>query len=169
MQTLSTTNILGLFETNKEQRKSFVDDLVSRLQDGQADPLKVHLQIKAMEEIITQLTSTDEKKNKNITAAISYKTMLMEAAAKHGKKFELHNAEFSIKEVGTVYDWSNCGDTELVELLADQEAVKEKIKKKQDFLKTVPVSGLDIRIGEELVTVYPPAKSSTTSIAVSLK
>ena len=169
METLTTTNILSLFETTKEQRKSFVDDLVARLQEGEGDPLKVQLQIKSMEDIITQLTSTDEKKNKNIAAAVSYRGMLLQAAEKYGKKFELHNAEFSIKEVGTAYDWSKCGDTELADLLAEQEAIKDKIKKKQDFLKTVPVSGLAIVIDDEMVTVYPPAKSSTTSVSVTLK
>jgi hypothetical protein len=41
----------------------------------------------------------------------------------------------------------------------------------EDFLKKVPHTGLDI-INEftgEVNKVYPPAKSSTTSVAVSLK
>jgi hypothetical protein len=168
---LTTTGILSLFETTKEQRRSFVDDLVLRLQDGEVDPLKVHLQIKAMEEIITSLTSTDEKKNKNVNAAIAYKGMLLEAAEQHGKKFELHNAEFSIKEVGTVYDWTKCEDPELADMLAKKAELDARIKAKQDFLKTVPQAGLLITIEEtgETVKVYPPAKSSTTSVAVSLK
>jgi len=173
MQTteLATTSILSLFETNKEQRASFVNDVVERLQNGEVDPLKIHLQVKAMEDIITQLTSTDEKKNKNITAAIAYKTMLLAAAETYGKKFQLHNAEFSIKEVGTAYDWSKCDDLELQTLLLEQEAIKEKIKAKQDFLKTVPQSGILVtnEASGETYKVYPPAKSSTTSVAVSLK
>jgi len=168
---LTTTNILSLFQTTKSERNSFVQDVVERMRNEEVEPLKVHLQIKAMEEIITSLTSTDEKKNKNFALAIDYKTMLLDAAEKNGKKFTLHNAEFSIKEVGTVYDWSKCEDPELVELLASQEALKEKIKAKQDFLKNVPVSGLSILVEAtgEMVTVYPPSKSSTTSVAVSLK
>jgi len=166
---LTAPSILSLFETNKEQRKSFVTDVVERLRNGEIDPLKVHLQVKAMEEIITTLTSTDEKKNKNFTLAIDYKNMLLRSAEQHGKKFQLHNAEFSIKEAGTVYDWSKCEDPELNELLAQEKALKEKIKAKQDFLKTVPASGIEIRFGDELVTVYPPAKSSTTSVSVTLK
>ncbi len=166
-----TTSILSLFETTKEQRATFITDVVERLQNGEVDPLKVHLQVKAMEEIINGLTCTDEKKNKLFTMALNYKAMLLEAAEKHGKKFQLHNAEFSIKEVGTTYDWSKCEDPELNELLAQQEALKEKIKTKQDFLKTVPAAGLLITIEEtgETIRVFPPAKSSTTSVAVSLK
>lgn len=168
---LTTSSILSLFETTKGQRKSFIEDIVERLRSGEADPLKVHLQVKAMEEIITGLTSTDEKKNKNFTVAIDYKNMLLQAAEKYGKKFQLHNAEFSVKEVGTSYDWTKCEDNELADLLSQQEAIKEKIKAKQDFLKTVPLEGLLItsEATGETFKVYPPAKSSTTSVAVSLK
>lgn len=169
MESLTTTSILALFETTKEQRSNFVHDIVSKMVDEQVDPLKIHLQVKAMEDIITGLTSRDEKKNKNFAYAVTYQNLLLEAAEKHGKKFQLHNAEFSIKEVGTSYDFSKCEDIELIELLKDQDILKEKIKAKQDFLKTVPLSGLEILIGDELVKVYPPSKTSTTSVAVSLK
>jgi hypothetical protein len=41
----------------------------------------------------------------------------------------------------------------------------------EDFLKKVPHQGLDIINGVtgEVHKVYPPAKSSTTNVAVSLK
>jgi len=169
MQELTTVNILSIFETTKDQRKSFAEDIVNRLRNGEADPLKVHVQVKAMEEIIKTITDKSEKTNKNFTLAIDYNTMLLDAAEKNGKKFQMFNAEFSVKEVGTVYNWEQCNDPELAELLSIHESTKEKIKQKQDFLKTVPLSGIDIRINDELVTVYPPSKSSTTSVAVSLK
>lgn len=168
---VDTKEVLGLFDTNKEQRKIFIAEVVQNMREGNADPLKVHLQVKAMEEIITGLTSTDEKKNKNFALAIDYKNMLLEAAEKHGKKFTLHNAEFSIKEVGTVYDWTKCEDPELNAMLLAMDELKEKIKAKQDFLKTLSVEGLMITKEEsgDTFKVYPPAKSSTTSVAVSLK
>ena len=169
MQELTTVNILSIFETTKDQRKSFTEDIVNRLRNGEADPLKVHVQVKAMEEIIKTITDKSEKTNKNFTLAIDYNNMLLDAAEKNGKKFQMFNAEFSVKEVGTVYNWEQCNDPELAELLSIHESTKEKIKQKQDFLKTVPLSGIDIRINDELVTVYPPSKSSTTRVAVSLK
>jgi hypothetical protein len=57
---LSTTGILSLFETSKSERKSFVQDVINRLDSGEIEPLKVHLQLKAMEDVITQFT--DKKK-----------------------------------------------------------------------------------------------------------
>ena len=170
-QELTTTNILSLFETTKAERTSFVQDVVEKLRNDEVDPLKVHLQVKAMEEIINSLTNTTEKTNKNFTLAIDYKNMLLNAAEKYGKKFQLHNAEFSVKEVGTKYDFSKCEDAELVTLIGLQEQISEKVKAKQEFLKTVPLSGLVVTNEEtgETYKVYPPSKTSTTSVSVSLK
>ena len=128
MQELTTVNILSIFETTKDQRKSFAEDIVNRLRNGEADPLKVHVQVKAMEEIIKTITDKSEKTNKNFTLAIDYNTMLLDAAEKNGKKFQMFNAEFSVKEVGTVYNWEQCNDPELAELLSIHESTKEKIK-----------------------------------------
>lgn len=155
---LTTINILSLFETTKEQRKSFVEDLITKLDGGEVDPLKVHLQLKAMEEIVKTCTSDE-----------NYRSTLMSAASHHGRKFQMFNAEFLTKEVGVKYDYSRCGDDELTIMQIQADELNAKIKQRQEFLKTVPISGIDIRQGDELVTVYPPSKSSTTSVTVTLK
>lgn len=158
---LSTTSILSLFETTKSERQSFCIDLISRLENGEADPLKIHLQIKSAEDLIKQL-------NDNRV----YKSYLLDAAEKMGgKSFEFGNAKFEIKEVGTKYDYSQCADTVLSELETKAAEVNEQLKARQKFLQTVPISGMTLVIEEtgETITVYPPAKSSTTSVAVTLK
>lgn len=90
---------------------------------------------------------------------------------KHGKKFDYRTAKIEEKEVGTKYDWEKCQDTSLNDLLSMQDSLTAKIKERQEFLKTVPEKGLIITDEEtgETVTVYRPAKSSTTSVAVTLK
>lgn len=170
-QELTTTNILSLFQTSKSQRNSFCHDVIDKLVNEETDPLQIHLQIKAMEEVIDTLTNTDEKKNKNFELAKTYKKYLLDAAEKYGKKFTYQNAEFSIKEVGTVYDFSECGDLELLELQINSKLLIEKIKAKQDFLKTISLSGLVITDEStgDTYKVYPPLKKSTTSVSVSLK
>ena len=171
MNQLSTTSILALFETSKEQRNSFVTDLVERIKEGEVNPLKVHIQVKAMEDIITQLTSTDEKKNKNIASALTYRSFLLDAAEKNGKKFQMFNAEFKIGETGTKYDYSKCGDDDLIAMLAEMEILKSKIDERQSLLKTLPAAGIDMvmQTTGEVVKTYPPSKTSTTSVSVSLK
>lgn len=166
-----STETLALFQTDKHARKLFVNDLIERLNSGEIEPLEIHLQIKAMEDIITQLTSTDEKKNKNFTAAIRYKQLLLQAAELHGKTFTLHNSKFEIKEAGTTYDYSGCGDPEYNEMIKERADLDFRIKEREAFLKTMPSCGLIVTNKEtgETVTVYPPIKKSTTTVAVTLK
>lgn len=170
---LSTTSILSLFETSKEQRQDFISRVVMSVEAGEVDPLKVHLQIKCMEKIIEGITSTDEKKNKeSAPLAKRYRKALLEAAEKYGaKEFEFMNSKIKIGETGTKYDYSLCGDPELIEWTAKQNELAEKIKARQELLQNTPVKGVTLVNEEtgETYTVYPPSKSSSTSIIVTLK
>ncbi len=159
-QELTTTSILSLFDTTKEQRESFALDLINRIDNGQVDPLKAHLQLKCMEDIIKKLNDNS-----------NYKAGLLAAAEKMGgKSFQLHNAKFEIKEVGTKYDFSNSGDPVYADLAVKMEQLKTEMKARESFLKTVPLKGMPILIEDtgEAVTVFPPSKTSTTSVAVTL-
>ena len=77
--------------------------------------------------------------------------------------------KFENAEVGNKYDFTNCGDQELIDMEAKAEELAEKIKAKREFLKTVPAEGLDIiSAGGEVVKVYPPAKKSTSSFKITM-
>lgn len=159
-QELTTTSILALFQTTKEERQSFVCDVLNRIESGDVDPLKIHLQVKCTEDIMKQICASDV-----------YKRRVVEEAEKQGKSFQFHNAKFEVKEVGTKYDWSKCEDPELASLMAQQAEIDAKVKARQDMLKTVSQKGLTITDTDtgDTYTVYPPAKSSTTNVAVTLK
>lgn len=161
MQTneLTTISVLRLFETSKDERGEFVHQLIEKLDNGEADPLETHLQVKCMEDVVKQVTSNEK-----------YKEFILEAAKKEGKSFMHHNAKFEIKEVGTKYDFESCNDQEYNELTKEFDDLKEKIKQRETFLKTIAPKGMDIITGEgEVITIYPPVKTSTTSVAVTLK
>lgn len=159
IQDLTTTSILALFQTTKEERQSFTLDLISKIESGEANPLKVHLQVKCMEEIIKLLNSNTV-----------YKKAILEAAEQYGQKsFDFMNSKIEIKEIGTKYDYSQCGDPVQRELAARSEEIGAELQARQKFLQTVPAKGMELKIDDEVVTVYPPSKSSTTSIAVTLK
>lgn len=150
--------VLSLFDLNKEQRAELVQQTINRISEGELSPLKAHLQVKAMEDIIAAITK-DER----------YRDMLLDEAAKYGKSFDFGIGKFSTKETGVRYAYDQCNDPILAELTAQNDELLEKIKSRQKFLQTVPLEGMDIRVGDELVTVYPPSKSSTTSVTVTLK
>jgi len=149
-----------IFETTKEQRVEFTYQLIERLNAGELDPLKTHLQVKALEDMLETL-----KGNKH------YKDAVLQAAVLNGKDFEYMSAKFNIREVGVKYDFSKCESPAYEEIMADYNDASKRKKDMEDFLKKVPHSGLDIINGVtgEVTRVYPPAKSSTTSVAVSLK
>jgi hypothetical protein len=151
MNDLTTTGILGLLDTTKEQRASFVSDLVDKMKDGLADPVKVHLQVKKMEDLLTQI-----KENKE------YRDLVMDEAVKYGKKFEMYGAAFELRAGAGRYDFSN--DPEHAEL-------KEKLKQRESFLKTIPAAGMQtVTKYGEVVTLYPPNKTPAADvIAVTLK
>ena len=157
---LTVQSILSLFQTDKAQRATFVSDIIARLEEGNAKPLEVHLQAKAMIEIAEALIADN-----------TYRDILLEEATKYGKAFDYQNAKFSIREVGTKYDYSQCGDLMLAELQERSERATKALKERQDFLKVVPTSGVLFtdEITGETYKIYPPSKTSTTSVAVTLK
>lgn len=171
METLSPINVLRIFETTSHEREEFVVQLIEAIEEGQVDPLKIHAQVKSAEDLIDRLTNTDEKKSKNWQQAKAYKKRLLEAAEAYGQKeFQAFNGKFKISEVGVKYDYSQCNDPELIELEKTVKEATDALKERQKFLQTIPQKGMDIITKDgEAITVYPPARSSTTSVNVSLK
>ena len=149
-----------IFETTKEQRVEFTHQLIERLNNGELDPLKTHLQVKALEDMLETLKNSKD-----------YKDAVLNAAVQNGKEFEYMSAKFNVREVGVKYDYTKCESPAYEEIMADYNDAAKQKKDMEDFLKKVPHSGLDIINGVtgEVTRVYPPAKSSTTSVAVSLK
>lgn len=156
LQITSAPSLLALFETDKQQRQSFADNVITAIKEGEADPIKIHLQLKCTEDIIKQITGSEE-----------YKKLLLEESAKRGKSFEFNRAKFETKEVGTKYDYSVCEDVEYNKLAEQIEQLKEKIKAREKFLQNIPDAGVaDTENGN---MIYKAAKSSSTTVAVTLK
>ncbi len=157
---LQPLQIVGLFELNKTSREEFVSLLIDSIDSGNADALKMQCFIKNMEAIAKGL-------NENTI----YKKSLIDSASQRGKSFEYFNAKFEVKEVGVKYDYSQCNDIVYKEMIEELEAITTKVKEREKFLKTIPSGGLLITdpVSGETFTAYPPSKSSTTSVAVTLK
>ena len=155
---LITTTDLSIFETTKAERQEFAQSVIKGIKDGLSDPLKIHYQVKCMEEVI-----------KNITSDPDYKSMTLDEAAKYGKTFEHYNARFEVKEMGVKYDYSVCNDPTYNKLNAQLTVIEDELKAREKYLKTIPPQGVQTLLEDEVLTIYPPAKSSTTSITVNLK
>jgi hypothetical protein len=167
VQQMSPVSMLSLMNSNKAQRKSFCLQIIEQMENGEVDPLQCHIFLKNIEQIFKMLT--DEKTGKEF--AVRYKAALMNAADKEGgNSFEKYNAKFQKKEAGTKYDWAVCNDPVVIQLQEKLEAIKKELDERQEFLKTIPTSGLIVTDQDsgETTTVFPPSKTSATTIAVTL-
>jgi hypothetical protein len=160
--------VLSLFNITKQHRDAFARNILSAINAGELQPLKVHLELKAVEDIINRLTD----RRKYPETAIPYNDRLLENAAQYpGKSFEYINATFETMEAGIKYDFSKCNDSVLDELYKQQAAINKAVKAREAMLKAAPLSGLIItdETTGETYKVYPPSRTSTTTLAVSLR
>ncbi|MCA6488475.1 MAG: hypothetical protein IM551_00435 [Chitinophagaceae bacterium] len=146
--------------TTKEERTQLVREIFDEVLNGRINPLELHLRLKSAEEVIKQLTGLEP-----------YKAILLDEAQKHGKSFNYQAAKIDIREFVVKYDYSMSGSAELEELYKKQEAISERIKLLETYHKGLPAAGVQVLVHPhgELETHYPPAKTSTTSVAVTLK
>ena len=109
---------------------------------------------------------------KEVKADKRYTEYVREEVEKHGKVFtSASGAKIELAETGTKYDFSKCNDFLLPRLNQQSEEIGAKIKDREAFLKAIPTTGvlvIDEETGET-VTVYPPAKASTSSYKVTLE
>ena len=56
---IQASSILSLFQTNNEQRQSFVAQIIDSIKNGKLSALNVHLQLKCMG-IISEMITTDK-------------------------------------------------------------------------------------------------------------
>lgn len=155
---MTAPSIMQLFDTTKEQRASFVNDIIVRLDE--VNPLDLHLQVKCLESILKQLKDHED-----------YKRAIMDESGKYpGKKFTYRHAEITKTEVGTEYNYLACGDPVYDRLHADASGANDKLKEREKFLRSIPECGVTVtdQLTGETIILYPPQKTSTSTISVKL-
>jgi hypothetical protein len=135
----------------------YVEQVVKSIQDGEQNPLDVHLSRVKMEKILKGIND-----NPDIQDAV------MKEFEKYGERtVEYKGALLQQQESGVKYDFSGCGDPVMDEYIRQLDDLKLKMKEREKFLKNIPVSGIvDPETGS---FIYPPSKSSKTTIKTTLK
>ena len=155
METAIST--LSQLPDTKKQIEVFASQLENGLINGQivaSDLLRFQ---KAMEKVFEKIKPT-----------------LIENALNEISQYEknsvIKGSEFSIVEAGVKYDYSDCNDLEYKALEFTMEKAKGAVKQRESFLKTLkePLEVIDETSGE-CYTIYPPKKSSTTTLKVTFK
>ena len=123
---------------------------------GDHNPLDIEVRLKAMEELVKQLRGDPE-----------VKAAVIAEAEKYGKSFEYMGCKISVREGGVKYDYAGTGDSEWAILDAESKEIAEKKKDREKFLQSIPPEGtVSPTTGEQ---IFAPAKSSQTTVAVTLK
>ena len=155
METAIST--LSQLPETKQQIETFAYSLEQGLNNGQiiaSDLLRFQ---KAMEKVFEKIKPT-----------------LIENALNEISQYEkntiIKGSEFSIVEAGVKYDYSNCNDLEYNMLNTQLEALKSTLKDRETFLKSIkqPLQMIDENSGE-VYTIYPPKKTSSTTLKVTFK
>lgn len=156
------TSIKAIRLFNQPLTKSSIKHMAEAAVIGvlaEGNPLQVAEGLSAMESFIKEVKDTAEFKNYVREEAGKYK----------GGYTSTSGAKIECCEVGSSYDFSKCGDPTLVELEEKLKSITEDVKARKDFLKPVPLSGLDIITSDgEAVKVFPPSKTSSSSFKVTL-
>jgi uncharacterized protein YfkK (UPF0435 family) len=153
----SAISLFRKLPETKAQIKSYVSLVRDSVLNGEIDPLTFSAQVSALEQVF-----------KNLKSDYLIKDLILEEAEKYGQKtIERENVKFQIKEVGVKFDFSKCQDAEYEQLTGRMQAIKEMIKERENFLKTIKP---DMEVyGSDGRQIEPPLKTSTTQVVVTLK
>lgn len=153
----TTISIFSQFPVTKADRELFVKKTKEVILSGERNPLEFAAYLKSCEMIIDELRKDTEIEN-----------AIQSEQAKHGQKsIELFGAKFTLAETGVKYDYS--GSSRWVQVTKNIENLNSTKKAIEKMLQsmTEPITTVDEETGET-EKIYPPVKTSTTKLTVTL-
>jgi hypothetical protein len=98
----------------------------------------------------------------------NYRDYIINEISKYGKSHTTASGtKIELAEVGTKYDYGQTGDVIIVDLELQKAILDAKIKERQTFLKSI-TKPMEVLFSDEVVTLYPPAKTSTSSVKITI-
>jgi hypothetical protein len=134
----------------------FASQVVNNVKEGNLDPLKLSLKLKAIERAIDTI-------RKEISEQV------LNEASKYGKSFELDGVKVEVKENGVKYDYSDCGDEDWNEYNQIKKQAETNMKLREMYLKNIRESFDKVDTDGVVTRINPPKKSSTTSLTMTFK
>lgn len=146
-------------QSNKDRRK-IAEGIVALVEEGELDPLEALQSLKAWEKIFKAIN--DDPK---------FRKIVLEAAEPYEKSFAIGGNKLEKAEAGVEYDFSKCNDPEYDAILGQFNYVKAALDKRKEFLKKLSPKGMTVVDEDtgETYTIYPPARTSTSIVKVTLK
>ena len=145
----------------KSEQEQLASLFIQKVLDGEISAIEAVIQMKSIGESISIFL-----KNNDIREAVIKET------EKYGKGEtpSYKGAVVQVKETSVKYDFAGCNDIAWDKLNKEKKEVDEKIKQRESFLKLVNTNKTEIdEETGEIYTIFPPARSSTTSYAITFK
>lgn len=152
-----------LFETypeNKFQQQMLANEIILPVIEGDVDPIDVYVKAKAIQDALKIVTDDDRIKD-----------LVICEVEKYGNNTTYNSASLQVKEMGVKYDYSVCNDSIYNDLVDNIEKLKETLKQREKFLKSISSDGTSIVDEEtgEVNKIYPPIKMAAQGISVTFK
>lgn len=155
---MPTIDLIKNIAINKSDIFVMTQSVRTAIESGEIDPMLLQQHFKAVEVI-----------NEAVKEPLR-KAVIAEMQKHPEKTVEKYGAEFKLAEFGTKYDYSGCGDPIWHELSNQIKELTEKMKKREVYLKSLDSKTEWINPATaELCELYPPVKTSTTSVSCSIK
>lgn len=141
--------------TANKTLSQIISDAKEQFLSGEINPLEAWRNMTAFAKAID-----DIKKDQQV------KDYALLELSKYGKETQLYGCKMEQKETGVKYDYSECGDDELIRLIHRRSEIDEQIKERQNMLKGIKptTSLLDENTGQ---VFKAPIRTSTTTIQVT--
>lgn len=157
MEYTNAMSVINYNPTTKDEIETFVNKIVGEVENGAINPLELHVKIKAIESCLAQVS--DKIKDAVMDEMQNYQE----------KNVEMFGAKIAKAETGVKYDYTVCGDPVLNSIMSDKKVLEQAEKNRQAFLKAANPNGTEIVCDDEVVKIYPPIKTSSSFIKVTLK
>lgn len=151
-------SVLELFSTSKEGITLFASKVINEVEAGNADPLRVQIFCKTLEEVAEKIKA-------------GIKDNAKREAQKYGDKPFMHaGAELHLTNTFTQYDYEGCGDTQWELADFQVKSATNTRKEREAFLRALkePMEVMD-SVSGEVTILRPPVKKVTEGIKVSIK
>lgn len=148
--------IVGNIASIGEYKSNLKDFILS----GENDPVAIIARISKIEKAISEV-----KRDKSV---VDY---VLDSLNNNynGNIASVEDCEISQIEAGVKYDFSECGDPLLASLYNLRDEVDGKIKDREAFLKAIKEHAAIVSEDGEILTIYPPARSSKTTFKITFK
>lgn len=151
--------LFGEIPVTRTGQKELVDIMKKGLADGETNPIEAVVKAKSMYEVLSSFLKDDDVKE-----------LVVNECEKYGKGEtpSFAGAKVQVKETGVKWDYTDCGDPVYDSLSIQMEELKQRMKQRESYLKTITERKTEIdEATGEIYTILPPVRTATTSYSIT--